>query len=78
MQGDYEGADRVLEETLTVIAPTRRQRWFAHTTYNRAEVAAARGDLERAETWYAEARALYVATGEQAGLALVDARLSPR
>jgi tetratricopeptide (TPR) repeat protein len=78
VQGDYEGADRALEETLTVIAPTMRQRWFAHTTYNRAEVASARGDLERAEKWYAEARALYVATGEQAGLALVDARSSLR
>ena len=74
VQGDYDGADRVLEEALAVLGATRRRRWLAHTLFIRAEVAAQRGEPERARAWYGEARELFEAASDRGGVELVDGR----
>jgi hypothetical protein len=57
------------------VAQTSRDRWKAHTLAGLAEVAAARGDPERAAALFLEARELYAARTDPSAVAHVEERL---
>ena len=58
-----------------MLGETQRERWIAHTLAGLAEVAALQGDAERAATLFGDARDRYAATGDELGVASVEARL---
>ncbi len=70
-----DDAEAALREALAVLGETRRERWIGHTIAGLAEVAVLRGDLERAATLFADARARYVSTDDELGVASVEERL---
>jgi tetratricopeptide (TPR) repeat protein len=71
-----DDAEAALVEAHGVLAETRRDRWIAHTLVGLAEVAARRGEPERAAGLLGEARVRYVARRDAAGVEEVDGRLA--
>jgi predicted ATPase len=68
-------ADAALREARAVVGETERQGWIAVTVATLAEVAQLRGDAERAQALFEQARDHYLAGGSQAGVAAVQERL---
>jgi tetratricopeptide (TPR) repeat protein len=75
-QGRLDDAEASLREALAILGETQRDRWIAHTLGGLADVAALRGDVERAAALFADARDRYASTDDTAGVASVETRLS--
>jgi predicted ATPase len=76
VSGRPDEADAALAESRDVIGTTMRVRWHANTIALSGEVALVRGDHELARTRLSEARALFVESFDDRGVALVDERLA--
>jgi len=76
IRGRFDDADAALAEAGVVIGATKRVRWIGNTVALTAEVALERGDLELAGERFAEARALFVESLDDRGVASVDERVA--
>ncbi len=68
-------ADAALQEARAVVGATDRQRWIAVTVATLAEVAQLGGDSERALALFEQAGEHYLASGDEAGVAAMRARM---
>ena len=74
-RGALDGAEAALQEALSVLGATQRERWIASTLAGLADVALLRGDIERATALLADARERYAARADALGLEIVNERL---
>jgi tetratricopeptide (TPR) repeat protein len=68
-------AAAALEEARVVLGETQRERWIAHTLAGLAEIAALRGETDRAVELFRDVLARYAASDDEPGIASVEARL---
>jgi predicted ATPase len=74
-QDRLDEAEEALQRARGVVGETERQGWIAVTVGTLAEVARLRGEPERAQALFEQARDHYLAGGADAGVAAMEARL---
>jgi predicted ATPase len=74
-RGRLDDAQAALEEARDVVSETERRGWINVTVAMLGEVARLRGDAAGAEVLFGHARASYLAAGDEAAAAAVDARM---
>jgi tetratricopeptide (TPR) repeat protein len=77
-RGRLDRAEEALQEARAVVGATDRQGWIAVTVAMLAEVAQLHGDATHAAELSEQARELYLAGGDQAGAAAMQARTQSR